>query len=138
MEFEAALFAEIPQGFEPRAVRGGVELGGHHDHRFFRQGFAEGCKLAVDDFEGADRVIRVGIARINQVDKKARAFDVAEEADAEASAQVCALDQPGEIGDDKRAPELGAVPTGAPVGIDDAEIGFKRREWVVRNFRACR
>ena len=136
VEFENAPLAIIAQRFEPSAVRGGVELGGDDNHRFFRQGFAEGRKLAVDDFEGVDRVVRVGIAGVDQMNKKPRTFHVAEKTDAEAGAFVSAFDEAGEIGDDKGATEFRAVPTGASVGVDDAEIGFKRGEGIVGDFWA--
>ncbi len=37
VKFQAALRAEIAKFFEARAIGGGVELGGHDDHRLFRQ-----------------------------------------------------------------------------------------------------
>src|SRR5438552_17080219 len=64
------------------------------------------------------------------------AFDVAEETDTEARAQMCPFDEAGKIGDDKRASEFRAVRTGAGVGIDDAEVGFERGERIVRNLGA--
>src|SRR5882762_5153606 len=42
-----------------------------------------------------------------------------------------AFDEAGQIGDDKSAAELGAVPA---VGVDDAEVGLKRGERIVGNF----
>src|SRR5271169_1936842 len=86
MEFEAALFAEIPEYFEPRVVCGGVKLGSNYHQRLFCQGCAEGGKLAVDDFEGVDGVIGVRITSINEMSEQTRAFDVAEEAYPEAGA----------------------------------------------------
>ncbi len=136
VEFKAALFAEITQRFEARAVGGGIQFGGNQDHGLFGERFAEGGKLAVDHFEGMDRVIVVRIARINQMNKEPRALDVAEEANAQASAFVRAFDEAGEIGDDKGATKLGAVPAGAAVGVDDAEIRLKRGERIVGDLRA--
>src|SRR5467141_804744 len=49
-----------------------------------------------------------------------------------------AFDETGKIGDDKSAAQLGAVPTGAAVGVDDAEIGLQRGKVVVGDFRARR
>src|SRR5882762_2854524 len=88
VEFEAALLREIAQCLEARAIGRGVQLGGHHNHGLFGEGFAEGSKLAVDDFKGMDRVIFVRIAGINQMNKEARTLNVTEEADAEARALV--------------------------------------------------
>src|SRR5437879_13382710 len=64
------------------------------------------------------------------------AFDVAEETDAEARAQMCPFDQAGKISHDKSASELRAVPAGAAVGINDAEVGFELGERIVRNLGA--
>src|SRR5882762_2365563 len=47
-----------------------------------------------------------------------------------------AFDEAGKIGDDKSAAELGAVPTGAAVGVDYPEIGLQRGKGVVGDFRA--
>ena len=135
VKLEAALLAELAQGFEARAVGGGIEFGRDHDHGFFGQRFAEGGKFAVDDFKRMDRVIFVRIAGINQMNKEPRALDMTEEADAEAGAFVRAFDEAGEIGDDKGAAEFGAVPAGAAVGVDDAEIGLERGEGIVGDLR---
>ena len=100
MEFEFALLAEIAKSFEARAVGGGVELGGDDDHGFFGEGRAEGYELAIDDLEGMDGIIGVRIARVNEMNEEARAFDVAKEADAEAGAKMRAFNEAGEIGDE--------------------------------------
>jgi len=86
VEFKIALLAKIAKSFEPRAIGRGVQLGGDGDHRFFGEGRAKGFEFAVDDFERVDWIIGVGVARVNQMDEQARAFDVAEETDAEACA----------------------------------------------------
>jgi len=65
---------------------------------------------------------------------EAGTFDVTKETNAEAGAEVRAFDESGQIGDDKRAAELGAVATGAAVGIDDAEIGVERGERLFCDF----
>jgi len=137
VKFQAALFAEIAQRFEARAIGGGIKLGGNHDHGLLGERFAEGGKLAIDDFKGVDWVLVVRIARINQMNKEARALNVAEEANTEAGAFMCAFNEAGEIGHDKSAAKLGAVPASAAVGIDDAEVGLERGERIVGNFRAC-
>ena len=49
-----------------------------------------------------------------------------------------AFDKAGQIGNDERAAEFGAVPAGPTVGIDDTEIWLERGERIVRNFRTCR
>ena len=136
MEFKATLLAEFAQRFEACAIRRGVQFGRHNDHRLFGEGFAEGGKLAVDDFKGMDRVIVIRIAGINQMNKEPRALDMTEEANAEAGAFVRAFDEAGEISDDKGAAKLGAVPAGAAVRIDDAEIRLERGERIVGDFRA--
>src|SRR5438445_12887143 len=59
MKFEAAPLTEIAQRFQPGAVRRSIELGGNHNHGFSGKRFTEGRKLAMDDFEGMDRVIGV-------------------------------------------------------------------------------
>jgi len=45
VKFQAALFAEIAQRFEARAIGGGIKLGGNHDHGLLGERFAEGGKL---------------------------------------------------------------------------------------------
>ena len=119
MEFQVALLARITKSFEPRTIARGIQLGGNDDHGFFDERRAEGFQLAIDHFEGMYRIVGIRVARVDQMDEKARAFDVAEEADAQARTFVCAFDEAGKIGDDKSTAQLGAVPTGAPVGVDD-------------------
>src|SRR5436853_1414433 len=68
------------------------------------------------------------------MNEEPRALDVPEETDAEARAQVRAFDQTGKISNDKSASELAAMPTGAAVCIDDAEIGLECGERIIRNF----
>src|SRR5713226_904893 len=97
VEFQVALLAEIAKHFEPRAIGRGVQLSGNDNHRFFDEGRAKGFELAVDDFERMDRVIGVGVARVDQMDEEARAFNVPKETDAEASSLMRACDQPGKI-----------------------------------------
>src|SRR5260370_35570660 len=74
-----------------------------------------------------ERIVGVGVARVNQMDEEARAFDVAKETNAEARAQVCAFDEAGKIGDDESATELGTVAPGAAVGLDGAGSGLPPR-----------
>src|SRR5271168_1315785 len=69
---------------------------------------------------------------------EARSFDVAQKTDPETGTQMRAFDETGQIGDDKRAAEFGAVAAGAAVGIDDAEIGLERGERIICNFRTGR
>ena len=66
---------------------------------------------------------------------EARAFDVAQETDTEAGAEMRAFDKSGQIGDNKRAAEFSAVATCAAVGIDDAEIGLECGERIIGDFR---
>src|SRR5580692_5477100 len=49
-----------------------------------------------------------------------------------------AFDKAREIGDDERAAELGAVATGAAVGIDDAQVWRERGKRIVCDFRTRR
>jgi len=68
------------------------------------------------------------IGRHRQVGQHAGALDVAQEMGAEAVAQVCALDQAGNVGD-----HVAAV----IVRADDAQVGLERGEGVIRDFRAA-
>src|SRR6266436_367348 len=86
VKFKVAPLAEIAKSSETRAIGGGVQLRGSDDHRFLDEGRAKGFELAVDNFERVDWVIVVGITRVDQMDQQARAFDMAEETDAEACA----------------------------------------------------
>ena len=72
VEFKFALLAEIAKSVESRMIRGGVQLGGNDDHRFFDERRAEGFEFAVDDFERVDWIIGVGVARVDQMDEQAR------------------------------------------------------------------
>src|SRR5437016_1094198 len=136
VKFEFPQPAEISKSVETCAIRGGVQLRGCNDHRFFDQGRTEGFQLAVDDLERMDGIVGVGVARINEMNQQPCAFDVAEETDAEARAQVCPFDQAGKISHDKSASELRAVPAGPAGGINDAEVGFERGERIVRDLGA--
>jgi len=42
MKFEFVFLAKIAERFEASVVSGGIELGGHNDHFFFSERFAEG------------------------------------------------------------------------------------------------
>ena len=82
MKFKISLLAKVLKRFESRAVGRGIQFSGDDDHGFFDEGRAEGFQLAVDDLKGVDRIIDIGIARVDEMHDKARAFDVAEETDA--------------------------------------------------------
>jgi hypothetical protein len=86
VEFEVALLAESLKLFKACAVSGGVQLSGNDDHRFFDEGWTKGFQFSVDHLKRVDRIIGVGVARIDQMDEEAGAFDVAQETDAEAGA----------------------------------------------------
>src|SRR5262245_66624930 len=93
MERQFALRAELAEFLESRAVGSGVELGSHDDHRFFAELFAECQKFVVD---GCKRVEGIGvseIAGVNQVNEQARAFHMAQKANAETRPFVRAFDQ---------------------------------------------
>ena len=109
MEFEPALGGECAQLFQARAVRGRIELRGHHNHRLFRQRRAERGQLVLDNLKIAHRVAIVRVARIHQVRDQPRALDVLQEADPQPYAFVRAFDQARQIGHDKRAPLPGAA-----------------------------
>ena len=78
-----------------------------------------------------------GVARVDEVNEEARALDMLQKANAEASALVRSFDEARKIGDDEGAAEFGAVAAGAAVGVDDAEIWFERGERIVGDFGAC-
>ena len=103
MKFEAALRAEGAQFFKMRVVRGGVELGGDHDHRLFRERWAERSEFVLDDFEIAHGIAIVRVARVHQMRDQPRAFDVLQKANAQPGAFVRAFDEAGKVGDNKRA-----------------------------------
>lgn len=136
MKFKILPAAEIAQSFEPRAVRRCIQLRGNDNHRLQSQRFAEGRELAADHLERMDWIIRVGVARVDQMNEKTRAFDVAEKADAEARALVRAFDKARKVGDHKSAADIGAVGAGAAVSVDDAEIRFERRKGIAGDLRA--
>jgi len=133
VEFEVAPLAEITKRFETRAIGRGIQFGGDNNHRFFDERCAKGFQFAVDDLKRTDRIVGVGVARVDEMDEQSRAFDVAEKTDTQARPQVCAINKTGEVGDDEGAAKFGAVSAGASVGVDDAEIRLERGEWIVRN-----
>src|SRR5487761_522551 len=49
VKIQLALRAMLAQTFLARAVRGGIELGGHHDHRLVREQRAESGQFAADN-----------------------------------------------------------------------------------------
>src|SRR5438309_3439708 len=106
VKFEFPQPAESSKSVETCAIRGGVQLRGCNDHRFFDQGRAKGFQFAVDDLEGMDGIVGVGVARINEMNQQPCAFDVAEETDAETRAQVRAFDEAGKIGEDRKSTRL--------------------------------
>jgi hypothetical protein len=142
VEREIALFAEVAELFEACAVGGGVEFGGYDDHWLFAEAFAESKQLAIDDFKRADGIGVDEIAGIDQMNKDARAFHMAQKPDAEAGAFMRAFNQAGKIGDDEGAADIGGAFVGASaglrnaVGADDSEIRFEGGEWVIGNFGA--
>jgi hypothetical protein len=104
-----------PEADEPRLVRAeGVGLVGRQDLGPGGDLRREGLELLHDDpivLEGiASRVRR----NVDDMDEKLGPFDVAEKADAQTLAEVGALDEPGDVGDDERA----VLPE-----VDDAEVG---------------
>ena len=77
MEFKVSVLAKVLKRFEPRAVGCGIQLSGNDDHRFFDEGRAKGFQLSIDDLKRVNRIIHVGIARVDQMDDEASALDVA-------------------------------------------------------------
>src|SRR5260221_568647 len=117
-------------------IRGGIKLGGHNDHLFFGERFAEGTQLTGNDFEGMHWIGVARVAGLDEMNQKTCAFDVAEKSNSEAGSQMRAFAQTWKIGDDKGAAELRTVRTGAAVGVDDTEIGLEGGERIIGNLRA--
>src|SRR5579864_2667671 len=69
---------------------------------------------------------------------EASALDVAKEANAEAGAEMRALDKTGQICDYESAAEFGAVPASAAIRIDHTKVRFQRREGIICDFWASR
>ena len=85
----------------------------------------EGFELGGDDVVVVDGVgargAGLGVGRVGDVDEMdedAGAFDVFEELDAEAGAEVRAFDEAGDVGDGEASLEGGFA------DLDDAEVGF--------------
>ncbi len=117
-------------------IRGGIKLGGHNDHLFLSERFAEGTQFTGNDFEGMHWIGVARVAGVDEMNEQPRALDVTKESNSEAGSQVRAFDQTWKIGDDKGAAELHTVRTGAAVGVDDAEIGLEGGERIIGNLRA--
>ena len=131
-EAVAALGAVGAERIEGRAIGGGVELGGDDEKRLRGERVARGGKLAANDFKVVDGIAGSGAAAVDEMSEEARALDVAEEANAKAGAFMGALDEAGEVCDDEAAADAGA----RAVGGDDAEVGLKSGEGIVRDFGA--
>jgi hypothetical protein len=131
VEFEAALGGEIAKLVEVDAIRCGVKLGGCDDHRLFGEIGAKSGEFALDDFEILHGIARVRIARVDQMDDEARAFEMLEKARAEAGAFMGAFDQTGNVGDHESATHAGR---GVRIGRDDAEVRFESGERIRGDF----
>ena len=114
---------------------GDVDLGGDEDG-----GLGGECGIEAGELGGDDLVVLNGVGAgvalgggatvgdVDEVDDDAGALNVAEELDAEAGAEVRALDEAGEVGDGEGF-LVGEVTDG-----DDAEVGLKGGEGVVGDF----
>jgi len=65
VEFKVALLAKIPKLIEMRRIGRSVQLGGNDNHRLFDKRSAKSFQLSIDDLKRVDRIIDVGIARID-------------------------------------------------------------------------
>ncbi len=105
-----------------RLLVDGVDLRQADDLGLLLEALAIGRELATD---GAVVGAGVGPGRIDEMDERAAALDMAEEAVAEAVAFMRALDEAGNVGEDEIA----------PVDADDAKAGMEGGEGVVGDFR---
>src|SRR5260370_30251638 len=105
-------------------IRGGIKLGGHNDHLFFGERFAESTQLTGNDFEGMHWIGVARVASVDEMNEQPGALDVAEKSNSEAGSQMRAFDQTWKIGDDKGAAELRTLRTGAAGGGDYTQIGL--------------
>ena len=122
MEREIVFFAEGAEFVDPSWVSGGVKFGGDDDHGFFGERFAEGAELAGDDFEGFDWIGVGGVACVDEMNEEARALDVLQETNAEASALVGSFDEAGKIGNDESAAGLEATLGTLRLAFEDARL----------------
>ncbi len=113
---------------------GDVDFGGDEDGGFESEGGIEGFELGGDDVVVGDGVGGLafsglggdgGVGDVDEVDEDAGAFDVFEELDAEARAEMGAFDEAGHVGDGE------AALVGGVTDLDDAEVGFEGGEGVV-------
>ena len=105
-----------------RLLVDGVDLRQADDLGLLLEALAIGRELAAD---GAVVGAGVGPGRVDEMDERAAALDMAEEAVAEAVAFMRALDEAGNVGEDEIA----------PVDADDAEAGMEGGERIVGDFR---
>ncbi len=130
VEGELAALRHRFQFFELGGV-GDVGFGGDDDHRFLGEAVTEAFQFFEDDAEIFDGIgAAAGVRHIDKMDEEAGALDVAKELDAEACAEMRALDEAGDVGDNE-AFFIGRVADG-----DDAELRLKGGEGVVGDFRA--
>ena len=104
-----------------------IELVQHEPARLGEERFVVPLQFAHDRRRVVHRVA-VGIERrqVDDVEQEARALQMAQELHAEARTVGGALDQPGNVGDDKAARRVGA---------HDAEVRRERGERVIGDFR---
>ena len=104
------------QPLQPVGIVERVDLVRRDDHRLVLQLLAGGVaagkqrQLAHDHVEVLDRIAAARRRDVDEVDQHLGAFEVAQEAVAEAVARVRAFDQPGHVGDDE-APVAGRPTT---------------------------
>lgn len=103
---------------------GDVHFGGDDDLGFLRQVWIVFGKFRVDSMILVDRIAIVGAGDIDQMQKHAGSFDVPEKLNPEPMSLVGALDKSGNIGDNECF---------VAIDGDDPELGFERRERIIRD-----
>ena len=102
-EWQASPGRQPPQRFDAGRILRGVDLGRDDDHGLAGEILAERGQLFDNDFEIVDRLAAGELGYIHQVRQQSGPLDVTKKLNAEALAQVSALDQTGNIGDDEAA-----------------------------------
>ena len=118
-----------------RAVGGGVEFRGHHDHRLFRQRGAERREFVLDNFEIAHGIAIVRIARVHEMRDQPRALDVLQEAMPSPTPSCAPSIKPGKSATTNVRPLPGAA---SGIGGNHAQMRLERGERIRRNLRTRR
>ena len=108
---------------------GGVHFRRNYDFGFLRQFGIMFGKFRVDGVKFIDRIALVRAGHVDEMEKQPRSFDVPQELNAQAMAEMSAFDEARDIRNNE-----GLI----AIDRDDSELRFQRRERIIGNLRPSR